>query len=148
MKAEVLAVCCSGAFRCVLAKCQGGKKSAVILEKQLRKSPFPFPKSISNYLRFIILYSQLENIQDIVYLPRTEETEKFASRLDHAMVRDTAKTPRATAQNHQASVCMLNATVHDSTIRKRLKNFGRLAWKKPLLSQKNMAALFRMQICI
>jgi len=35
IKADVLAVHWSGAFRCVLTQCQGGKTSAMILEKQL-----------------------------------------------------------------------------------------------------------------
>ena len=48
----------------------------------------------------------------------------------------------------QASVCILNVKVHDSIIRKRLSQsglFGRVAWRKPLLSKKNRAAWFRFE---
>ena len=34
VKVEALSVCCSGAFGCVLTWCQGGKTSAMIIEKQ------------------------------------------------------------------------------------------------------------------
>ena len=56
-KAEVLSFCWSGAFRCVLTRCQGGKRAAMTLEQQLLlpinlgRVIRPFP----NYLECIIL---------------------------------------------------------------------------------------------
>lgn len=56
---------------------------------------------------------------------------------------ETAKNPRTTFQTPQASITMLNVEVHCSAIRRSLKKyalFGRVARRKPLVSQKNMQA--------
>ena len=65
-----------------------------------------------------------------------------------AMLRETAKNPRAASQTLRASVSMLNhskskSKIHHSTVKKRMNNyglFGKFVRRKPLLSKKNMAA--------
>ena len=127
IKANDLSVCCSGAFRCVLTQCQGGKTSAVIWEKQLLlpinlgRVIRPFP----NYLESIILQRE-KLFSSGKHL--TQSSQEWTSQQVHPKV----KNPRATSQTLRASVSMLNVKVHDSTIRKRLNKyglFGRAGWE-------------------
>lgn len=58
-------------------------------------------------------------------------------RSNHAMLRETAKSPRAIS----------DTLVHGSTIRERLNKhdlFGRFSRRKPLLSKENLAAWLRL----
>ena len=106
IEAEVLSVCCSGAFRCVLTQCQGGKTPAMILEKlpiNLGRVLRPFP----NYLEFNILQRERlftcgKHSGQLSYLSRSGRPSKFTPRSECAMLRETLKNPRATSQTLQA----------------------------------------------
>jgi len=56
--------------------------------------------------------------------PGSDRTSRLTPRSDCAMWKETAKYSRATSQTPQASVSMLNVTVHNSTIRKQLNKYG------------------------
>ncbi len=71
--------------------------------------------------------------------PRSGRLSKFTPRFDRVTFREMADNSRTSPQTLQASVIMLNDTIHDSTVRQiwdRYGMFGRLARRKLLLSKK------------
>ena len=124
--AEVLSVGWSGAFRCVLTQRQGGKTSAMILEKQLLlpinlgRVIRPFP----NYLESIIplrerLFESRKHWRRLTIF-REVDVKESSPQGQTVQCAETAKYPEATSQTLRASVSMLMVKVHDSKIRKRL----------------------------
>jgi len=88
IKAEVLAVCWSGAFRCVITQCRGGKMSAMILEKQLFlpinlgrvTSPFPNKLNILHHSTVRKIIYKWKTFKKVVSLARSGRPSKFTQR--------------------------------------------------------------------
>ena len=81
----------------------------------------------------------------VANLPRHGLPRRFTPRSGHAVLRETAKNPRAPSQILQASISMLNVKVHPSTSRKKLNKLPR----ESLFSlKKNLAAQLSLQGCI
>jgi len=132
IKAEGLAVCCSGAFRCLCTRCQGGKEGSKAVSKQLGSPSFYREND----------YSQVENVLD-----SCQSSQEWTSRQGHPKV----KKPRATSQTLQASVSMLKVKVHDRTIRKRLNKdglFGRAAGESLFSLKRTWQHSLGLQSCI
>lgn len=66
-------------------------------------------------------YSQVENIQDSCQSSVSGCPSKFSPKSDCAALGETAKSPGATSDTLQASVCMLNIKVRESSTEERQK---------------------------
>jgi len=115
IKAGVLAVCWSGAFRCVNTMPRkkdisniSNLREAIVASHQSRKG-YKVIFSRQFEVHHHTDYSQVENTQDSKFTPRSY--------------------PRATSQTPRASLSMLNARVLDSTIRKTTQQVW-LDWKE------------------
>ncbi|KAK3562843.1 hypothetical protein QTP86_010750 [Hemibagrus guttatus] len=74
---------------------------------------------------------------------RSGRPTKITPRAQRQLIQEVTKDPTTTFKELQASLASVKASVHDSTIRKRLgKNglHGRVPRRKPLLSKKNIKA--------
>jgi len=105
VKADVWAVCWSGAFRCVLTQCQGGKTSAnepreaIVAPHQSKKGYEDISKEFRLHhstVRKII--HKWKTFNAVANLPWSGRSSKFATRSDCVMLRETAKNSRATLQ--------------------------------------------------
>lgn len=69
-------------------------------------------------------------------LPRNGQPTKITSRERQQFISEVRKEPRMTSKELQASLASIKVSVHDYTIRKRLRKNGineRFQRKKPLL---------------
>ena len=94
MNADVLAVCCSGSFSCVLMQFNGGKTETMVLEKQLlvnisMKGPIkPFPNNLKcKALHSGSVYSQAGSILDnLANRPGSGYPSKVTPKSDHRVM--------------------------------------------------------------
>lgn len=88
LKAELLALCISGALGCLLTQCQGGKKSAMILKKRAAE----IPNNLESILQPII--HKWQTFATVANLPWNGQPRKFISR-HLAIIRETRKKPQS-----------------------------------------------------
>ncbi len=129
IKAEVLAVCWSGGFRCVLTQWQGGKTSAMILEKpsiwERKHGHFQTIRSSSLYSEED--YSQVEDIQN--------RHQEWTSQPIHPKIRAcNAQRNGRTSPQAQLTCSMIKFTTVHLQKYGKYGMFGKLARRKPLAS--------------
>jgi len=116
IKAEILTVCWSGAFRCV---CQGGKTSAVILQKQLLL-PINLGKVWSPSFYRERLFTSGKKSRLFSIFPGVDVPASWSQGQTVRCSEKLQTNPRATSQTLRASVSMLNVKVHDRSIGEKL----------------------------
>ena len=143
MKAEVLLVCWSGAFRCVLKQCQKERHQQWSYRSSIFAQQSKARKVISK--QFGVHHSTVRNRistsgkYSAAGLPSCEHPSKLTSRLDHC---------NKTQEQHlrlQTTVGVLIIEVHDSTVLNGYGLFGRVVNTKCLLPKINMAPLLGWQ---
>lgn len=100
-------------------------KKHLLLPFDLRRQYFAIPKQV------FVHHSTVRKIggKTVVNRSRNGQPSKFTQRTDHAMLRDSAKHPRAALETLQVSVSMLNVR-NEKRLKKKVWCFGRVSKKK------------------